>query len=83
MVLKKAKALKQVSELNKAEKLLFLAAIKSGEIDKETLTPDIHFAIKYSDYFLSLMVAASPGNENMDIICLGEARKAKNDLEFA
>jgi len=69
--------IKKKSELDKSEKLLLLEAIKSGEVDLKSLTPDMFFATEYSDYFSSLEVAGSPGNENITIICLGEARTAR------
>jgi hypothetical protein len=69
--------IKKKSELDKSEKLLLLTAIQNGEVDRESLTPDTLYACEYSDYFLSLQVAGSPGNENIIVICLGPARQAR------
>lgn len=71
-------SLKEVTELNKLEKLMLLKSIASGDVDRETLTPDTLFAINYQDAFLGLMVAAN--NEGTNVICLDKALKAKEKI---
>lgn len=72
-------ALKKVKDLDKAEKLLLINAVASGEVCRKTLTPDSLFCTDYRDYFLAVMKAASPGNEKLNIICIGKATQAQKD----
>ena len=67
-------SLKEVTELNRSEKLMLLKSIASGDVDKDTLDKDTLVAINYQDAFLGLMVAAN--NEGTKIICLGESKAA-------
>jgi len=68
-------ALKKSNELCKAEKQMLLKSIANGEIDKGTLTPDTLFACEYEDYFLGLVPIT--GKEIPNLICLGEAKTAR------
>ena len=68
--------MKKITELDKNEKRMLLKAIATGEIDRKTLTPETLVALEKSEAFLSLQMAASPGNENMNIIHLGAAKQA-------
>lgn len=73
-------ALKKVSELNKAEKLLLLKSIAAGDVDKNTLDKNTLVACEYKDYFQGLIVAANQiDGEAVNVICLGESRKAKSE----
>ncbi len=65
------------SELNREEKILLIAAIKSGEVDRKTINDYTLFACEYSDYFLGLIMSATAG---VTLISLGEAVKAKKVL---
>lgn len=74
-------ALKKVSELDKAEKLMLLKSIAAGDVDKNSLDKNTLVAIQYKDYFQGLMVAANQiDGETVNFICIGKARKAKNEV---
>jgi hypothetical protein len=74
-------SLKKVTELDKAQKLMLLKSIATGEVDRNTLTPETLVAINYQDAFLGLMVASN--NEGAEVICLDEAKAAlKHINEF-
>jgi hypothetical protein len=66
--------IKKLNELDRDEKLLLIAAIKSGEVDRKTINDYTLFACEYSDYFLGLIKSETAG---VTLICLGEAVKAK------
>jgi len=74
--------LKKIADLSPEEDVLLLESFASGEVDEDSINENTLFACGYKDYFLSLMVAASPGNENMNIICLGEAVKARAEVSI-
>lgn len=74
--------IKPLTVLNRDEKLLLLQAIASGEVDRDSLKENTLIAYEYKDYFLSLMIAGSQVDENeISIVCFGDALKAKADLE--
>jgi len=72
--------MKKLTELNKNEKVMLLKSIAAGEVDRAKLTPDTLVALEKSDAFLSLQIAASPGNESMNIIHLGAAKQAMDSI---
>lgn len=74
-------SLKKATELDKAEKLMLLKAIASGDVDKNTLDKNTLMACEYKDYFQGLMVASNQiDGESVNVICIGEAVKAKNEV---
>jgi hypothetical protein len=64
--------MKKITQLDKNEKRMLLKSIATGEIDRKTLTPETHIAIKRGDWFLGLMMQS--GNENLKVVCIGEAK---------
>jgi hypothetical protein len=71
---------KRLHQLDKQQKILLLEAIASGSVDRKEIHEHTFFAFEYQDCFLGLMIASSPGNEEVSVICIGEARKAKAHL---
>ena len=71
--------LKKLSELTHEENLMLLKAFASGEIEESKVDENALFAIEKQDWFLSLQMAASPGNENMNIILIGPAAEAEKN----
>jgi|SRR5665647_500584 len=72
---------KKLSELSKDEKILLLKAVADKEIEPDQINEeDTLFAIGRGSLFACVMVAASPGNEGKNIVCLGE--EAKKDQKI-
>jgi hypothetical protein len=75
--------IKKLADLNKEEKISLLKLIADQEIDREIITPDTLFATEYGDYFSGLQIICNQIDENDQpiVICLGEARTARDYAE--
>ncbi|MDP3643839.1 MAG: hypothetical protein Q8S54_11695 [Bacteroidota bacterium] len=70
--------MKQLSQLNKIEKVLLLKSIAAGKVDRESLNPETLLATNKGDAFLGLMIKSN--NQDASVICIGEAKKAMEYL---
>ena len=52
--------IKKLSTLNKEEKILLIKAFAAGQIEKDCMNENTLVACEYRDFFLGLMIAASP-----------------------
>jgi len=72
--------LKKLSQLNKLEKIELIKDIAAGEVSKP-INEDTRFATTLKEAFSGLMIAASPGNSDFPVVCIGEAKELKKQLD--
>lgn len=70
--------MKQLSQLNKNEKIQLLRAVAAGTVGRKTLTQDTFIAVSKQDWFLGLIMQSS--NEGLQVVCIGEAAQAEKNV---